>query len=84
MLGYAEDQALPPVRRASAGPGHRDLLAGRGQGSGAPRAGGRGWVSSMKAQASRPEMAVRTAATVTAASRLAGAAVMPPIRAPMA
>jgi hypothetical protein len=38
----------------------------------------------MKTQASRPEKAVRTAATVTAAFRLATAAVMPPIRAPIA
>src|SRR5215469_7573859 len=42
------------------------------------------WVSFMNAQLRRPETAVRTAATATAASRLASPAVMPPIRAPMA
>ncbi len=45
---------------------------------------GRGWVSAMKAHDSGPEAAVRTAATTTAASRLAMAAVMPPMRAPSA
>lgn len=45
---------------------------------------GMGWVSAMNAQASRPEAAVRMAATTMAASRLASTAVMPPISAPRA
>jgi hypothetical protein len=38
----------------------------------------------MKAQARMPDIAVSSAATATAVSRLAMAAVMPPMRAPMA
>src|SRR5712691_1593484 len=53
-------------------------------GSRPPPAAGLGWVSRMNAQAIRPEAAVRTAATPIAASRLARAAVTPPIRAPIA
>jgi hypothetical protein len=45
---------------------------------------GAGWVSSMTAQASKPEAAVRMVATKIAVSRLASTAVMPPIRAPRA
>jgi hypothetical protein len=58
--------------------------AGRAAAGYPPSAVALGWVSRMNTQARMPETAVSTAATPMAASRLARAAVTPPIRAPIA
>ena len=59
--------------------GHCGIVQKKNAASGSAAA-----ISWSSAQARMPEMAVRTAATPTAASRLARTAVTPPIRAPIA